>query len=137
MRFQYPENCKRKQSVSNWENDNIMPSVETLKKAADFFHVSTDYLLGRTDDLNSHKSPELYSRLKNTTYRDFEPVVIAAGYGVGFVYAAQLRGAFRRLIGLDAISIRRVWQKCSVMGIRRLQIMNPAGSAFSYVLHSV
>lgn len=37
----------KKQSVSNWENDNIMPSVETLEKIADFFEVSTDYLLGR------------------------------------------------------------------------------------------
>ncbi len=37
----------KKQSVSNWENDNIMPSVEMLEKVADFFRVSTDYLLGR------------------------------------------------------------------------------------------
>lgn len=37
----------KKQSISNWENDNIMPSVEMLEKIADFFHVSTDYLLGR------------------------------------------------------------------------------------------
>lgn len=36
-----------KQSVSNWENDNIMPSVEMLIRIADFFGVSTDYLLGR------------------------------------------------------------------------------------------
>lgn len=36
-----------KQSVSNWENDNIMPSIEMLVKIADFFNVSTDYLLGR------------------------------------------------------------------------------------------
>lgn len=36
-----------KQSVSNWENDNIMPSVEMMEKIADFFGVSTDYLLGR------------------------------------------------------------------------------------------
>ncbi len=35
------------QSVSNWENDNIMPSVEMLEKIADYFNVSTDYLLGR------------------------------------------------------------------------------------------
>lgn len=34
-----------KQSISNWENDNIMPSIEMLVKAADFFHVTTDYLL--------------------------------------------------------------------------------------------
>lgn len=37
----------KKQSVSNWENDNIMPSVVMLEKIADFFCVSTDYLLGR------------------------------------------------------------------------------------------
>ncbi len=39
----------KKQSISNWENDNIMPSVEMLVKIADFFRVSTDYLLGRED----------------------------------------------------------------------------------------
>ncbi len=39
----------KKQSISNWENDNIMPSVEMLEKIANFFSVSTDYLLGRDD----------------------------------------------------------------------------------------
>ena len=36
-----------KQSVSNWENDNIQPSIEMLQKLSDVFSVSTDYLLGR------------------------------------------------------------------------------------------
>lgn len=36
-----------KQCVSNWENDNVLPSIEMLVKIADFFKVSTDYLLGR------------------------------------------------------------------------------------------
>ena len=35
-----------KQCVSNWENDNIQPSIEMLVKLAVFFHVKTDYLLG-------------------------------------------------------------------------------------------
>lgn len=35
-----------KQSVSNWENDNIQPSVEMLVKLAAVFSVSTDHLLG-------------------------------------------------------------------------------------------
>ena len=35
-----------KQSVSNWENDNIQPSIDMLTRLADFFSVSTDYLLG-------------------------------------------------------------------------------------------
>ena len=35
-----------KQTVSNWENDNIQPSIEMLVRIAKLFHVSTDYLLG-------------------------------------------------------------------------------------------
>lgn len=35
-----------KQSVSNWENDNIQPSIEMLIRIAKTFRVSTDYLLG-------------------------------------------------------------------------------------------
>lgn len=35
-----------KQCVSNWENDNILPSVEMLVRIAQFFNVSTDALLG-------------------------------------------------------------------------------------------
>lgn len=38
-----------KQTVSNWENDNIMPSIEKLIQLADYFEVSTDYLLGRDE----------------------------------------------------------------------------------------
>ena len=37
-----------KQCVSNWENDNVLPSIEMLVKIADFFSVTTDFLLGRT-----------------------------------------------------------------------------------------
>ncbi len=38
-----------KQSVSNWENENIQPSIEMLSKIADVFNVSTDFLLSRDD----------------------------------------------------------------------------------------
>ena len=34
-----------KQAVSNWENNNILPSVEMLINIASFFSVTTDYLL--------------------------------------------------------------------------------------------
>lgn len=46
-----------KQSVSNWENDNIQPSVDMLIRIARFFGTSTDYLLGiengKTIDVSS------------------------------------------------------------------------------------
>ena len=35
-----------KQSVSNWENNNIQPSIDMLMHLAHFFSVSTDCLLG-------------------------------------------------------------------------------------------
>ena len=38
-----------KQCVSNWENDNVLPSIEMLIKIADAFKVKTDYLLGRDE----------------------------------------------------------------------------------------
>lgn len=38
-----------KQAVSNWENNNIMPSIEMLMEIARFFSVSTDYLLELDD----------------------------------------------------------------------------------------
>ncbi len=36
-----------KQTISNWENNNIQPSIEMLVSLADYFGTSTDYLLGR------------------------------------------------------------------------------------------
>lgn len=41
--------CVTKQCVSNWENDNVVPSIDMLCKIADFFGVSTDFLLGRSE----------------------------------------------------------------------------------------
>ncbi len=38
-----------KQTVSNWENNNIQPSVDMLIKIADCFSTTTEYLLGRDE----------------------------------------------------------------------------------------
>lgn len=38
-----------KQTVSNWENGYIQPSIDILIRIATFFSVSTDYLLGLDD----------------------------------------------------------------------------------------
>ena len=35
-----------KQSISNWENNNIQPSIDMLIRLAQFFSVSTDFILG-------------------------------------------------------------------------------------------
>ncbi|MGE7094374.1 helix-turn-helix domain-containing protein [Lysinibacillus sp. NPDC048646] len=38
-----------KVSISGYESGNRSPDTDTLQRLADFFEVSTDYLLGRTD----------------------------------------------------------------------------------------
>lgn len=43
-----------KQAVSNWENNNAIPSVDMLVKITHFFSVSTDFLLGLEQE-KSHK----------------------------------------------------------------------------------
>lgn len=36
---------KSKQSISNWENNNVLPSIEMLMCLSKIFNVSCDYLL--------------------------------------------------------------------------------------------
>ncbi len=38
-----------KQTISNWENGYIQPSVDMLVRIADYFQTTTDYLLGRDE----------------------------------------------------------------------------------------
>lgn len=45
-----------KQCVSNWENGNIQPSIDMLIKICNVFHVSSDYLLGLTNDCSLNVS---------------------------------------------------------------------------------
>ena len=39
-----------RQSVSKWEGAQSIPDLEKILQLAQIFGVSTDYLLGRTDD---------------------------------------------------------------------------------------
>lgn len=38
-----------KQTISNWENNNILPSIEMLISISQYFSVRTDYLLELDD----------------------------------------------------------------------------------------
>ena len=37
------------QTISRWENNVVEPDIKSLIKIADYFDVTTDYLLGRVD----------------------------------------------------------------------------------------
>lgn len=52
-------------TVGMWESGKREPNFTTIEKIADYFNVTTDYLLGRTDDKNQKPGEE------NITFDDF------------------------------------------------------------------
>jgi len=44
-----------KQTVSNWEKGSRIPNTSMLLKLSEFYNVSTDYLLGRTNNPKAYK----------------------------------------------------------------------------------
>lgn len=43
-------------ALSSWENEKYEPDINSLKKLSEFFNVSIDYLLGRSDTSSTHDS---------------------------------------------------------------------------------
>lgn len=48
-------------TIGNFENGNKKPSLDMLIKLADYFNVSIDYLVGRTNDPKLHQKRGLIS----------------------------------------------------------------------------
>ncbi|MCT3072553.1 XRE family transcriptional regulator [Leuconostoc citreum] len=63
-------------SIYNWGRNS--PKSENLQKVADVLHVSTDYLLGRTDEMNATSSDKKVTDiLDNETILAFDGMEIA------------------------------------------------------------
>lgn len=54
------------QSVNKYENHNVEPSIDTLKKMARYFNVSIDFIVGKTDEENSGEND--YSMLNSEEF---------------------------------------------------------------------
>ena len=61
-----------KQAVSNWENDNIMPSLDAIIQLAEYFNVTTDYLL----DVNHHTDEHFVIPTEGLTLEQFSIVCL-------------------------------------------------------------
>jgi len=67
-----------KTTISRYENEKRVPKMDTVKKIADYFNVTTDYLIGNTDEKKSAdkikkaiaKDPELVSFWDEIAQRD-------------------------------------------------------------------
>lgn len=69
-------------TVGNWEAGKREPNLDMIGRLADFFKVSTDYLLGRTDDKHAYiaKTPPELEGVKVVKYGSDEltPEEVAA-----------------------------------------------------------
>jgi transcriptional regulator with XRE-family HTH domain len=66
-------------TVGRYETDERFPDKDILKKIADFFDVSVDYLLGRTDKRNIDTSNDIDERL-HKVMQELGPDVLLAFY---------------------------------------------------------
>lgn len=68
-------------TIAMYETGQRMPDPETLQRIADFFNVSTDFLLGRTD-IRAPYIPDEYTQKYKVTKRDlmqYEDFIKQAG----------------------------------------------------------
>ncbi|WP_339271659.1 helix-turn-helix transcriptional regulator [Paenibacillus sp. FSL W8-0187] len=65
-------------TVSKWEADVYEPDTNTLNKLADFFEVTTDYLLGRTENPKGYETNmSFYGGPENYTEDEIEEMEAA------------------------------------------------------------
>lgn len=65
-------------SYSHYENDRVEPDIKLIQRMAKHFNVSTDYLLGRTDNKHSSwdsKLPELTAKDERDIAKDLEDML--------------------------------------------------------------
>ncbi|KTF20943.1 helix-turn-helix domain-containing protein [Streptococcus gordonii] len=62
------------QNIALYEQGKRKPKYETLEKLAVFFNVSTDYLLGKTDILDSDPDIDLDTAINHSVAFDGTPI---------------------------------------------------------------
>ncbi|RZI50274.1 helix-turn-helix transcriptional regulator [Aeribacillus composti] len=73
-------------TYARYELGQTQPDFETLEKLADFFEVSIDYLLGRTDDPSNKYSdyPTLIKEDEKDIAKDLEKIINSLENGDGY-----------------------------------------------------
>ena len=94
-----------KQSVSKWENGLSYPDFEILKKLADFFNVSTDYLLGRTDIKNPENEDKEMERLANKEIKSVEDALEIIKFQDGLMLNGKILNDEDKMLLANALQL--------------------------------
>lgn len=78
-------------SLSHYEKNRREPDYKTLEKLADFFEVSIDYLLGRTDNptTNSNTLPELTAKDEKDIAKKLESILESMDSDTGLAFDGE------------------------------------------------
>lgn len=73
-------------TIGTWERDSRQPNIESINKLATIFGVTTDYLLGNSDEKKSQKYYELSDKEKNDIAIQAERLMegIKSGHNLNF-----------------------------------------------------
>lgn len=73
-------------TIGTWERDSRQPNIESINKLAAIFGVTTDYLLGNSDEKKSQKYYELSDKEKNDIAIQAERLMegIESGHNLNF-----------------------------------------------------
>ena len=66
-------------AVVKWENGQCEPSLEALVKIADYFNVTLDYLLGRTEPAPlTEAQKKLFDKIQSLTVEQVQTLLLVA-----------------------------------------------------------
>ena len=66
-----------RQTIGKWENGGTVPDIYALQELADYFEVSTDYLLGRTKEKTTNEDIKTACKvtgLSESTIKDLKKI---------------------------------------------------------------
>ena len=88
-------------AIGLYEQNRREPDLETVKKIADFFNVSVDYLLDRTDKRNIDTSNDVDERL-HKVMQELGPDVLLAFYDLPNMTDEEKENVITLLEGIKA-----------------------------------
>ena len=101
-------------TIANYEQGKRFPDEETLQKIADFFNISLDYLLGRSEIKNCNEDFTLRDSIQLTKC-SIEPELIALKHSY---FKALLNGEFQiaseliiNAVTIDMIDVKRIYKE--------------------------
>lgn len=92
-------------SISMYENEKQIPEVDVIDKWADFFNVSIDYLLGRTDIKNPDDENKEMEKLANKEIKSVEDALEIIKFQDGLMLNGKILNDEDKMLLANALQL--------------------------------